>query len=215
MSNAVELDVKCEDFLKDNPHLYAHKAKRKKIALISVEAVNRDLTELRIELGGAKLHVGEQTYAVESPGVIIRRLSEFTWDFLVYSVLVFQPALVVVDAFLFLSGPLYNRRLRKQLHLLSDGEMILVRGDRKKAILGFCRVSKGAAQLQLAYRRDDGERREITCDILQARRQLPMLKRRAVRVVQSPRGQEERHRQHRRDWQILAHEPQFFRDRLE
>ena len=132
--------------------------------------MNRDSTEIRIELGTAKLRVGEQGYAVESPGLIIRKFSEFTWDFLVYSILVFQPVLVVVDAFFFLSGPLYNRRLRKQLHLLSDSEMVLGRGDCKKAILGFCRVSREAAQLQLSYRRGDGERREITCDILQAGR---------------------------------------------
>ena len=166
MNDASEVvAVKCEDFLRDNPHLYAHKAKRKKIALISVEAGNRDSTEIRIGLGTAKLRIGEQGYAVESPGLIIRKFSDFTWDFLVYSILVFQPVLVVVDAFFFLTGPLYNRRLRKQLHLLSDGEMVLRPGESMKAILGFRGVSKAPTQLHLLCRGNSGERLEIPCDI--------------------------------------------------
>jgi hypothetical protein len=167
MSSTVDLDVACEDFLRDNSHLYAHKAKRKKIALISVEAASRDSCKIRIELGAAKLVVGNRNYDVESPQLMIRKFSEFTWDFVVYSILDFHPVLVFVDAVLFLSGPLYNRRLKNQLRLLSDGEMVLGRGDRKKAILGFRGVSKGAMQLQLFYRRDDGERRQMTWDLRQ------------------------------------------------
>ncbi len=165
MSNAVELTVTCEDFLRDNPHLYAHKARRKKIALIGVQAANPSSAEVRIELGATKLLVGKQDYAVESPGIIIRKFSEFTWDFLVYSILVFQPALLFVDAFFFLSGPLYNRRLKKQLHLLSDSEMVVGPGDCKKAILAFRGVPKGAMQLVLHYHSDGREREQITCEI--------------------------------------------------
>jgi len=36
MKNPVDLDLKCGDFLKDNHDLYAVKARRKKIAMISV-----------------------------------------------------------------------------------------------------------------------------------------------------------------------------------
>ena len=165
MNNAVELDVKCEDVLRNNTHLYAHKAKRKKIALIGVEAANRHSADIRIELGASKLVAGDQSYGVESPGVIIRKFSEFTWDFVVYSILDFHPLLAVVDAFFFLTGPLYNRRLRKQLHLLSDGEMVLRPGESMKVILGFRGVSKAPTQLHLLCRRDAGGRLEIPCDI--------------------------------------------------
>ena len=170
MGDAAYLDVTCEDFLRDNPHLYAHKARRKRIGLISIEAVNRDAAEIRIDLATASLVVAGHAYGVEPPGLIIRKFSEFTWDFVVYSILDFHPVLVAVDAFFFLTGPLYNRRLKKQLHLLSDSEMILGPGSSKKAILGFRRVSKGTAQLQFSYRRANGERQQMTCDIPQAGR---------------------------------------------
>jgi hypothetical protein len=98
---------------------------------------------------------------VETPGVMIRRFSEFTWDFLVYSVLDFQPVLVAVDVLFLLSGPLQNWRLKRQLKLLSDGELVLRSGDCKKAILGFCGVSNGAGQLRLFYRQENGDQRKI------------------------------------------------------
>ena len=56
MTNTTDLAVKSDDFLKDNRHIYAHKAKRKKIALISVEVHARSHSdELRVDLGAAKL----------------------------------------------------------------------------------------------------------------------------------------------------------------
>jgi hypothetical protein len=133
--------------------------------MIHVEAANRDSAGIRIELGTAKLVVGGREYGVESPGLIIRKLSEFTWDFVVYSIPDFHPVLVFVDAFLFLTGPLYNRRLKKQLRLLSDGDMTLGPGECKQAILGFRGVTKGPAQFRLIHRRDDGDPRLITYDI--------------------------------------------------
>src|SRR6185436_17405422 len=148
-----------------NPHLYAHKAKRKKIALISVEVANETAVEIQIELQTAKLHVRGQAYNVESPGVILRKFSEFTWDFVLYSILAFHPVLAFVDAFFFLTGPLYNRRLRKQLQLLSDHEMILGPGESKKVLLGFMGVAKAPTQLRIAYGCDGGEKQEIVCDI--------------------------------------------------
>ena len=47
MKKTPVFDVKCEDFLKDNHHVYALKAKRKKIAIVSLEATNRQPAELR------------------------------------------------------------------------------------------------------------------------------------------------------------------------
>lgn len=166
MKHPVTLDVTCEDFLKDNRHVYALKARRKKIALICVEAVNKHSADIHILLGDSILIAGDQTYKVETPSVIIRKFSEFTWDFLLYAILVFQPVLLAVDIFFFLSGPLYNRRLRKQLHSLSDGEMLLKPGECKKALIGFRGVSKGAGQLQLWYCCQDGEKQQARCAIL-------------------------------------------------
>ncbi|MEX2120042.1 MAG: hypothetical protein WD847_10650 [Pirellulales bacterium] len=165
MKNLVDLNLKCEDFLKNNRHLYAHKAGRKKIALISIEAANEKSGDVRLVLGAARLIAGGQSHNVEPPAVIIRKLSEFTWDFLLYSIIDFQPVLAAVDAFFLLTGPLYNRRLRKQLRLLSDGEMLLGPGECKQAIVGFRGVSRGAQELELSYCSPDGEQRKLQCAI--------------------------------------------------
>ena len=167
MTNPVPLQIKCEDFLKDNSHLFAHKARRKKIALIRVEAAaDSQSAEVHIDLGNAKLSVGEMTYNAEPPDCIIRKFSEFTWDFLVYLVLDFNPVLAVVDVMAFLSGPLYNRRLKKQLRLLTVCEMVLKPGEHKTAILAFRGGSSGAGQLHLDYRVGNGEPLRIACEIL-------------------------------------------------
>jgi hypothetical protein len=50
MTHPVELAVKCADFLKDNHHAYAAKARRKKIALIGVEVTNRRSEDVRLLL---------------------------------------------------------------------------------------------------------------------------------------------------------------------
>lgn len=165
MKNPVDLDVKCEDFLKDNHHVYASRARRKKIALISVEAVNKSATDVQLILGASKLIAGEQSCNVEAPAIINRKLSEFTWDFLLYLILDFQPVLAAVDVFFFLTGPLYNWRLRRQLHSLTNSEMRLKPGDCKQALLGFRGVSKRADQVQLSYCCGDGEQRQVQCGI--------------------------------------------------
>ena len=165
MSNAADLVIKCEDHLKDNRHLYAHKARRKKIALIGVEVTNGHSAQVTMALGASKLVAGGQNHCVETPSVIIRKFSEFTWDFIVFAILEFNPVLVAVDIFFLLTGPLYNRRLRKQLRLLTNAELVLKPGERTKAILGFRRVSKPGTQLQLWYRCGEGEEQEIECDI--------------------------------------------------
>ena len=165
MSIATEPDLRCEDFLKNNRHLYAHKARRKKIALISVEAASRHSAEITIDLAATKLVAGENSHSVESPEVLTRKFSEFTWDFVVYSILDFHPLLAIVDGILWLSGPLYNWRLRKQLQLLSGGEMVLRPGERKKAILGFRGVTKAPTHLHFSYRCEGGEPYQLACDV--------------------------------------------------
>lgn len=163
MKNSAELDLKCEDFLKDNHHLYAVKARRKKIALITVEATNRTSTDVRLMFGDSKLMAGEQSHSVETPAIINRKLSEFTWDFAFYAILDFQPLLAAIDGFFFLTGPLYNRRLKRQLRSLSDGDTILKPGESKKAILGFRNVSKVADRLQLGYRCGESQEQQVEC----------------------------------------------------
>ena len=170
MKNPVALDVKCEDFLKDNHHVYALKARRKKIALIKVDVANKHSADVRVLLGDSKLIAGAKSHNVETPATIIQKFSEFTWDFLLYMILVFEPVLLAVDIFFFLSGPLYNRRLKKQLHFLSDSEMLLKPGERKEALLGFRGVSNGADQLQLLYCCHDGEPQQAQCPIFQGQR---------------------------------------------
>jgi hypothetical protein len=166
MTDPTELVVKCEDFLKDSHCLYAHKARRKKIALLAVEATNKLGGDARLLLKDSKLVVGDRTYAVEAPPVIIRKLSEFTWDFVVYAILVFEPLLIVVDVFFFLTGPLYNRRLKRQLAGLSDGELPLKAGESKKCLAGFRGVPKGAVgQLHLRWLFANGEGRQLQCRV--------------------------------------------------
>jgi hypothetical protein len=165
MNNPADLDLTCGDFLKDNHHFYAHKARRKKIALISVEAANKTSADVRLMLGDSKLMAGEQSYSVEPSAIIIRKLSEFTWDFVLYTILDFQPLLAVVDGFVFLIGPLYNRRLKKQLLAISDSDMVVRPGECRKAILGFRGVSKGADQLKLFYHCGTGEKQQVQCSL--------------------------------------------------
>jgi len=165
MSNTVDLDVKCEDFLRDNPHLYAHKARRKKIALINIKVANRHSDRIRIDLGATTLVSGGQEHDVEPPGTIIRKFSEFTWDFVFFAVLDLNPLLVVVDVFFFLTGPLYNWRLKRQLRLLSDTELAIGPGESKQAILGFRGVTKSAAQLRLSYCLGKADKQIIKCEV--------------------------------------------------
>ncbi len=94
MSEAVKLNVKSQDHLNGNKSLYAHKARRKKIALIAIEVANGHSEDVRLELGATKLVTGQRSYSAEPPKVIIRKLSEFTWDFLLFAILAFDPVLL-------------------------------------------------------------------------------------------------------------------------
>jgi hypothetical protein len=161
----VALDLKCEDFLKDNHHVYAMKAVRKKIAIISVDTTNRNTADVRLLLGSSQLVAGGKSYNAESPALVLRKLSEFTWDFLLYTIIDFHPVTAAIEAFLFLTGPLYNWRVRRKLKLLSDGEMLLRPGERKKALLAFRGVSKKPDELRLSCYCQDGERLRIECAV--------------------------------------------------
>lgn len=163
---SADLTITAKDFLKHNPRLYAHKARRRKIALISITVqATSQIEEVRIDLGAAKLVFGQNSCGVEAPKRIIRKFSGFTWDFLVFAILDFHPLLVLVDIFFVLTGPLYNRRLKKQLRLLSDSQMVLGPGKCERAVLAFRGVPKGAAQLQLRYRCDGETQKLVVCDI--------------------------------------------------
>ena len=166
MAKSLSLEVECKDLLKDNRHHYAHKAKRKKIALIAVEAVCGSAPgTVTIDLGAAELISDKKRHGVEPPDRLIRRFSAFTWDFLFFLIVDFHPILSLIDLLCLLSGPLYNRRLKRQLRLLSDGEMTLRAGERKKAILGFRGLRTAPTHLQLSYRCQDGKPEQIECAI--------------------------------------------------
>ena len=166
MTNALPLKVVCEDFLQDNHRLYAHKAKRKKIALIAIEAASSSASgTLTLDLGAAELISDKKRHGVEPPEYLVRRFTEFTWDFLLFLVVDFHPILSIIDLLGLLGGRFYNRRLRRQLRLLSDGEMTLGTGERKKVVLGFRGVRGSATHLQLPVRYQDGKSEQVTCPI--------------------------------------------------
>ncbi len=155
MTQAIALDLRCADFLKDNHTLYAHKARRKKIALIRVEAVNSNSGEVRLRLAETQLLAGGTLHRAESPEVIIRKFSEFTWDFLVYLFLDFHPVLAALDVFFLLSGPFLNWRLKRQLRELSNSDLSLKPGERRQILLGFRGVAQPPEQLQLVIGCED------------------------------------------------------------
>jgi hypothetical protein len=154
------LTANCDDVLRNNDHLYAKKARRKKIALIRVDVTNSQSSDVHVLLGSTKLTSAGKTFTAENPAVILRKLSEFTWDFLLYSIVDFYPITAVIEAFVFLTGPLYNRRLKRQLALLSDGEMALRPGESKAAVIAFRGVSKELEWLTIWFRSGD-EKQEL------------------------------------------------------
>ena len=95
---------------------------------------------------------GGKTFAAESPAVVLRKLSEFTWDFLLYPLLGFHPITAIFEMGVFLTGPLYNRRLRRQLALLTDADLSLRPGESKTAIVAFRGVPKGLERLTIIFR---------------------------------------------------------------
>ena len=146
------LGVKCDDLLKDNSHWYALKARRKKIALLRVEVTNTQSSDVLVRFGSTKLIAGGKTFSTESPAVVLRKFSEFTWDFLVYALLDFHPVKAILDVSLLLFGPLYNRRLKRQLVLLTDADMSLRPGESKTALVAFRGVPPKLEQLTIEFR---------------------------------------------------------------
>jgi hypothetical protein len=166
MTTSAALDVTCQDLLKENRRVYALKARRKKISLVCVEATNQDIEELRLLLGSSQLISAGKCYHAESPDVVFRKLSEFTWDFLLYTIIDFHPVSAAIEAFFFLTGSLYNWRLRRQLKLLSNVELLLKPGECKKALLGFRVGSQKLDELQVACCCPDGEQFQVRCAIV-------------------------------------------------
>jgi len=160
-----ELVLRCADSLRDNHHFYASKARRKKIALIRVEAINQAAVSVQLNLGEATLVIGDRIRRLERPEVILRRLSEFTWDFLLYLIFSFHPVEALIDVAVLLSGPLLNRRLRSHLSALSDGDLVLGPGEQKSILLGFQDAAKGTAQVDLSYCFSGGEQRHLQCKV--------------------------------------------------
>lgn len=157
MSDRMNVDIKCEDVLKGNSYLYAHKSRRKKIALVRIEVTNPLSAEVQVRFGLTKLIAGGKTFAAESPAVILRKLSEFTWDFLIYPVLDFHPLTAIFEVCVLLSGPLYNRRLRRQLALLTDADLTLRPGESKTVMVAFRGVPKVLERLTIVFRGGETE----------------------------------------------------------
>jgi hypothetical protein len=157
----VTLDVKCDDFLKDNRHFYAVKAARKKIAIVRVEVTNRNSSDARLLFGSSKLAAGGKEFDVVSPAVAVRKLSEFTWDFLLFAILDFHSIIALFELFVFLGGPLYNRRLKRKLALLTDGEMLLSPGESKTALLAFRGVRRDLERLTIVCRCGEGGEQQL------------------------------------------------------
>lgn len=168
MQGALELEASAADFLDGNRSLYAARARRKKLGLIGFRVLNRTPAEVRIDLGSSRLLCGGQSREVEAPRAVIRSLSEFTWDFLVYLILSFHPLLAAVDLFFFLGGPLYNRSLRRKLRALVDGTIVIAPGEAAEGLLGFRKVPRGPAVLRLAYAADGSGPRQIELPVAPA-----------------------------------------------
>ncbi len=159
----MQIDIRCDNFLANNRHAYALKATRKKITVVRLRAKNEGDSAVRLHLGSSKLTVGGQTYVVEDPGKIIRQLGEFTWDFLLYSIIDFHPISAIIDASIFLTGPLYNRRLQRQLGLLSNGEMCLSAGESKTCLLAFQCAPKNLERLSLLVATSKDGEQQFEC----------------------------------------------------
>jgi hypothetical protein len=152
MSDRMTLGIKCVDLLKDNHYLYAHKARKKKISLVRIEVTNPLSADVQVRLGTTKLTAAGKTFAAESPAVILRKLSEFTWDFFFYFLLDFHPITAAIEVCIGLTGPLYNRRLRRQLALLTDADLSLRPGESKTTIVAFRGVPKEMERLTIVFR---------------------------------------------------------------
>jgi len=151
------LEICCSDFLKDNPHVYAHKARRKKIALIKLDLANEGDAAVEVDLGAAHLIAGGNSHAAEAPETLIKKFREFTWDFILFAIFDFHPLLVMIDLFFLVTGPLYNRRLRRQLRQLTNESITLKAGEKKSVVLGFLNMMQAPESVKLRQQDDGGD----------------------------------------------------------
>ena len=164
MNDRLTLGIQCDNVLKDNGHWYAVKARKKKIALVRIEVTNPLSADVQVRLGSTKLIAAGKTFVAESPAVILRKLSEFTWDFFLYPLLEFSPITAAIEICIALTGPLYNRRIRRQLVLLTDADMTLRPGESKTAIVAFRGVAKEVERLTFVFRYAETEA-ELSVDL--------------------------------------------------
>ena len=165
MDQTNDVIARCEDHLRGNPHVYAHKARRKKIALIRVELRNQGSDSVRLDLSNAELEAGARFVSVVSPERILRRFSEFTWDFLLFAVLDFHPILIAADLFFLICGPLYNRRLKRQLSELTNSAIELQPGESRTVLLGFEASGEAPTSLKIPMQSDGQGRQLLRSDI--------------------------------------------------
>ena len=150
------------DFLKDDARWYARRARRKKIALIQLDAENTTASPITVDFARAKLSVGERSYAAEKQATIVSKLSTFQWDFLFYWILHFSVIELAIELSLFFAGTLFNRSLRKQLSSLLDRQLTLRPGERLRGLVAFEKAaSVDAAKLEIPWS-VDGTRFEWT-----------------------------------------------------
>ena len=143
------VDIKCSDFLTGNDHVYARKARRKKIALVRVDVTNGEAEPVVVQLGSSALIAAGSKYHPKEPAVIIRKLGEFTWDFLLYAIIDFHPVTAALDMAVFLTGPLYKRRLKRQLMGLTNGELLVNPDESKTAVVAFRGVAQKPEKLMM------------------------------------------------------------------
>jgi hypothetical protein len=163
--DSMNVEVRCDNFLSDNRHVYAIKANRKKIAIIHIQVTNRDTSGVQLLLGSSKLFADGEAHDAEDPEKIVCKLSEFTWDFLLYSIVDFHPVTAIIDMSLLLTGPIYNRRLKRQLALLSNEDLSLSAGESKSALLAFRCPSQNFERLQLRAVAIGGVEALLACDL--------------------------------------------------
>jgi hypothetical protein len=80
---------------------------------------------------------------------------------LLFAIIDFHSIVALAEALMFLGGPLYNRRLRRKLALLSDGELLLSPGESKAALLAFRGVRKDLERLTMSWHCGDGNKQRL------------------------------------------------------
>ena len=151
--------LRCSDMLRDARAFHLAKARWKRFALIRCTVDNHGPAALTVHAGGSTLVAGGAEYPTEPRDIVIRKCSEFTWDFLAYLILDFGLVTAVLDIFFLLAGPLTNRRLRKKLAPIAEGDATVAPGGRWEGILAFHKVPRGKGTVVLRYTpRGEGER---------------------------------------------------------